>query len=149
MKIMLRALIAMFCLVVLAQPLIVLAKESYFTETATDYTLKGGLDAASQGVFNTSGEKTLPERIGLIIKVLLSLVGVIFLVMIVMGGIMWMTGGDSPQVKKAQQRIANAAIGLAITVLAYVVVSFVITNIATLTEAPVAPPAVPPAEPAK
>ncbi|MBI5254495.1 hypothetical protein HY932_01805, partial [Candidatus Falkowbacteria bacterium] len=112
MKIMLRALLVIFCLVVLAQPIIALAKGSYFTETATDYTIDEGLKQASQGVFATSDEKTLPERIGQIIEVLLSLVGVVFLVMIIIGGIMWMTGGDSPQVKKAQQRIVNAAIGL-------------------------------------
>ncbi|MFH0814956.1 MAG: pilin [Candidatus Falkowbacteria bacterium] len=147
MKMMLRTMLIMFCLVVLAQPLIALAKSSYFTEKATEYTLKEGLETAGKGVFATSNEKTLPERIGQVIQYLLSLVGVIFLVMIVMGGIMWMTGGDSPQVKKAQQRIANAVIGLIITLLAYVVVSFVITEITKLTEVPAAP-VVPPAAPA-
>lgn len=148
MKMMLRALLVIFCLVVLAQPIIALAKGSYFTESATEYTLKEGLEQAGKGAFTTSGEKILlPERIGLIIQVLLSLVGVVFLVMIIIGGIMWMTGGDSPQIKKAQERIVNAVIGLIITVLAYVVVSFVITKISTLTEAPAAsavPPSVAP-----
>jgi len=65
--------------------------------------------------------------IGTIIQVLLSLLGVIFISLLVYGGVLWMTSeGDESKVEKAQGIIQNATIGLIIVVSAYAISYFVI-----------------------
>jgi hypothetical protein len=70
---------------------------------------------------------SLNSGIGLIIGVLLSLLGVIFLGLTIYGGILWMTaGGKEEQVEKAKNIIANSLIGLVIVLAAYAISYFVI-----------------------
>lgn len=65
---------------------------------------------------------------------LLSFVGVIFFALTMYGGILWMTArGDSEQVKKAQELIRSAVIGLVVVFLSYAVTNFVITNLLSTT----------------
>ena len=72
----------------------------------------------------------LLNRINLIINVVYGLIGVIFFVLIIYGGILWMTaGGNDTQVKKAQNIIQRAAIGLFIVVLAYAITYFILKRI--------------------
>jgi len=67
------------------------------------------------------------EIIGLILQIALSFLGVIFLVLMVYGGYNWMTAlGNEEQVKKAQEAITAAVIGLVIVILAYAISWFVI-----------------------
>ena len=55
-----------------------------------------------------------------IISVLLSLIGVIFIVLIIYGGIIWMTAtGNEEQAKKAGNIIKQSSIGLIIVIVAY------------------------------
>jgi amino acid transporter len=68
------------------------------------------------------------NRINLIITVVYGLIGVIFFILIIYGGILWMTaGGNDTQVKKAQNSIQRAAIGLLIVVLAYAITYFILS----------------------
>lgn len=61
-----------------------------------------------------------------IIKYVLSFLGVIFLILIIIGGYQWMTaGGNEEIIKKARARIINAVIGLAIILLAYTISRFI------------------------
>jgi hypothetical protein len=74
---------------------------------------------------------SLNSGIGLIIGVLLSLLGVIFLGFTIYGGIMWMTAeGEEARVEKAKSIIANSLIGLVIVLAAYAISVFVITALA-------------------
>lgn len=69
-----------------------------------------------------SPEKIIPE----IIKIILSFLGIIFLILIIIGGYQWMTaGGNEEVIKKARTRIINAVIGLAIVLLAYAITYFI------------------------
>lgn len=61
-----------------------------------------------------------------LIQVALSLVSVIFLIIILYGGFLWMSAaGNEEQVKKAQAFIKTAVIGFAITLLALIITRFV------------------------
>lgn len=61
-----------------------------------------------------------------IIKVVLGILGVIFLALLFFAGFLWMTsGGDSKKVEKAQQLIKNSIIGLVIILAAYSIVLIV------------------------
>ncbi|MDP3793310.1 MAG: hypothetical protein Q8R07_00995 [Candidatus Uhrbacteria bacterium] len=72
----------------------------------------------------------LPQLIGQIINVGLSVIGLLLLVYLLYAGYLWMTsGGDEEGVKKAKVMIRNAVIGLVIITLSAVVSSFVISRL--------------------
>lgn len=74
-------------------------------------------------------------KVGSYIKALLSFLGVIFLLIIIYAGILWMTaGGTSEQVSKAKRFLINAAIGLALVLLAYSIANYVISRIGEAAE---------------
>lgn len=61
-----------------------------------------------------------------VIKAILSITGLIFLILMVYAGMLWMTArGDEGQVDKAKEIIQAAIIGLAVTVSAYAITVFV------------------------
>lgn len=102
-----------------------------------------GLDETAKRAFGdnspvVSQTRDVPTIVGNIISIVLSLLGVIFLLLIVAGGIQWMlAGGDQSKVEAAQKRLANAAIGLALVLTAYALSVFVIgTLITAVTTAP-------------
>lgn len=81
--------------------------------------------AASVAGYNTA--LTLNQMIATIIQTVLGLLGVIFLLYIIYGGVIWMTAeGEEAKVEKAQKILKNATIGLIITVSAYAISYFVI-----------------------
>ncbi|HPL83333.1 MAG TPA: hypothetical protein PK757_00625 [bacterium] len=84
-----------------------------------------GLDAAA----TKAGLKTdisLQSRAGQIVGTVLSLVGILFFVLMIYGGILWMTaGGNDTQLKNAQKTITMAVIGLIIVLSAYAITMFI------------------------
>jgi hypothetical protein len=102
-----------------------------------DATALDGLDATAGSVpafhsqiTNPSGDATtqmaLVDRIGGIVGLILSFVGIIFLVLTVYAGITWMTAqGNSAQVEKAKTLLINAIIGLIIITAAYSITMFI------------------------
>ena len=80
------------------------------------------------------GSDSLMTIIGRIINVVLSLLGVIFLILMVYAGAIWMTaGGEDKKVEKAKQILINAVVGLLITMSAYAISVFVINLISDAT----------------
>lgn len=70
----------------------------------------------------TGGQETIKfaEIIGTIISTILGFLGVIFLILIILGGFRWMTAaGNEEQVNEALAIIRRAAIGLLIVVSSY------------------------------
>lgn len=108
----------MSTLPVLLLPAAALAQLS---EAQTDLTTVGtaiGTDATTN---------TLPELIGNIIAVLLSVLGIIFVVLVVYAGFLYLTAaGDDTKVKKAKTLLSQSIIGLVIIIAAYAIASFVI-----------------------
>ena len=73
-----------------------------------------------------SSTVTFTDIIAAIIQALLGLVGVIFFIMIIYGGVAWMTAAGNPEkVGKAKKLIINAVIGLAIVTAAYSISYFI------------------------
>lgn len=77
------------------------------------------------------GEKVTPAyAVGAVINAALSIIGVIFVVLMVYGGYLWMTaGGNEEQITKAKKLVINSTIGLAITLASYTISYFVIKAI--------------------
>lgn len=88
-------------------------------------TSAGKVSAFSNQIANYN-DNFLSTRAGVIIGIILSFVGVIFLVLMIYAGLMWMTAqGNQERVNKAKDLMINAVIGLIIVMAAYAITSFV------------------------
>lgn len=97
-----------------------------------------GLDNTAQGTGHTGGEEggrlvfqdmELPEVIGLVINILLSLLGVFFLALVIYGGYLWMTDrGNEQQVSKAKAVITRAFIGLIVILAAFALTNLILSS---------------------
>src|SRR3989338_8039000 len=90
---------------------------------------KGILENVGRSIFGGSGQPKheVPELAGEIIKIFLGLLGIIFLGLIIYGGYLWMTAmGDEEKIKKSQQTIVPAVVGVVIILAAYSLVHFVL-----------------------
>ena len=97
-----------------------------------DFGLTGENGADSIGL----GNADVKEIVNNIIVVILGFLGLIAVVLILIGGFMWMTaGGNEERVKKGRQFIINGVIGLVIILAAYAIAKFVIENLQTATGA--------------
>jgi len=97
-----------------------------FNVTPAFAQVSEGLEVAgdASGLQDTN----LSELIGNIIKVFLSVLGLIFLILVLYAGYLWMTSqGDTEKIKKAKDILINATIGLIITLSAYAITSFIIS----------------------
>ncbi len=93
-----------------------------------DRANEGGLNAVGSEAYGSTGapEKSLEGIIASLIKVFLGLLGVIFLIMIIMGGFKWMTaGGSEEKIKEAVSYIKNGMIGLLIILCAFSIATFI------------------------
>ncbi len=82
--------------------------------------------AETAGIPQTGGEEAIPNLIGNIIMGALGSVGIIFLILMIIGGVMWMTAsGNEERVTKAKSLITNAVIGMIIVFSAYAITYFV------------------------
>ena len=80
------------------------------------------------------GQSSLQDTIARIIRVALSLLGIVAVVIIIAGGVRWMTaGGDQDKVSQAKKIILNGTIGLAIILSSYAITQFVINSLLTAT----------------
>ena len=94
-------------------------------------TMKGGLEDLGQASgYETSGisQTTISSIAGTAVSVFLSILGIIFIVLMLYGGYLWMMArGNEEQLTKAKELIQAAVIGLIIIVAAYAI-SFFIFN---------------------
>jgi len=68
---------------------------------------------------------TLQAKVGQIVGSVLALIGVLFFVLMIYGGITWMTaGGNETTVTNAKKTITAAVIGLVIVISAYAITLF-------------------------
>lgn len=113
------------------------------TTNSGDYGLT---DTMKEGNLSSAFNKTevdkrtaggfLSYKSGQLVGALLSFIGVVFMVLIIAAGLMWMTsGGNQSKVDKAKDLMIAAIIGLVIVLSAYAITAFIgreITNTAPL-----------------
>lgn len=91
--------------------------------------IKDGLKSANSGKEVKGGVK-VKSTVGSIVNWLLFAIGAIAVIMIVWGGIKFATSaGDSNKVTAAKNTILYAVIGLAVAVLAFAIVNFVVNHL--------------------
>ncbi len=87
-----------------------------------------GADKPLSTVASKAGvtEKKIENVVGTGINAALSLVGLIFLILMVYAGYLWMTArGEEETIKKSQKIIISTIIGLVITLSAYAITKFI------------------------
>lgn len=83
---------------------------------------------------NNGDPNTLSRAIAEIIKVVLGFLGVIFIVLILYAGFMWMTSaGNEEKINTAKKTMVAAIIGTAIVLAAYAITYFVIDQLLVAT----------------
>jgi hypothetical protein len=88
-----------------------------------------GLEEANQAA-GLPENANFPRTVGTILFIAISLIGAIFLILVIYGGFLWMTaGGNSQQTQKAGAIMRNGAIGVLIVLSAYAITRFVIIEI--------------------
>jgi len=91
-----------------------------------------GQVAGNAGITST---RSLPDIIGSIINVLLGFLGIVFLVLLIYAGFLWMTAqGDKSKVEKAQDMIRQAVIGLIVIIAAFAISNFVLNSLVNVTQ---------------
>jgi non-ribosomal peptide synthetase component F len=87
---------------------------------------------ASAALTNPLGTTDVRVVIGNIIQALLGVTGALALLMFVWGGFQWLiSGGSADRVKKGKDTLIWATIGLVVIILAYTLVSAVVTGLTT------------------
>ena len=108
--------------VFLGTPLVASAQLSQAQQNSEDVAIAAGI----------TGETDLPTIIGRIINIFLGFLGVVFLVLLIYAGYLWMTsGGDATKVQQAQNTIRNAVIGLIIIASAWAITAFIFSWLAS------------------
>ena len=102
------------------------AKKKSTKSTASD-TLQGNDIYEHLTTFIYVGDEA-SKIVGEIIYAVLGLVGVVFLVLVILAGLKWMTaGGNEEKVAQAKKSLWDAAIGVLIVLGAYAITAFIFT----------------------
>lgn len=120
---------------ILMAAMVVMFAVPFFAQAVADPTPASlGLTPGSGiGTVNL-GQRQLPETIASIINAGLAILGVIAVVIIIMGGFMWMTAaGSEEKIKKAKGLMTSGVIGMAIILSAYAIATFVVTKLTDAT----------------
>jgi hypothetical protein len=98
-----------------------------FSVQAYDFSKNSGInEIATPSGYSTDSAQTPEYYIGLILKVLFSMGGLVFMILTIYAGIKWMTAqGNTSQVDTAKTTITRAIAGLAICLLSYALTFFV------------------------
>ena len=92
-------------------------------------------DAALAGLKNTNAQAEMTEgdpsqTIGGAISVLLGILSLIFLIITIYAGVMWMTAsGNTDSVEKARRMLIEGAVGFVLTLSAYAFTAYVVGEI--------------------
>ena len=79
---------------------------------------------------NNVAENKLPTVVQSILNVVIGLTGIVAVIFIIIGGVQYMTStGDATKIQKAKNTILYAVIGLAVVILAFVIVNWTIETV--------------------
>ena len=118
------------CAAFILASLLVLFFCVHFTQTSYAISQDYGLKATASKGDIIQYDYPIQKRIGKIIGAALSLTGIIFFILAVYAGFLWMTArGDETQAKKARETIIMAVTGLVIILGAYAITDFVFSSV--------------------
>jgi len=78
------------------------------------------------GYNSSTNQDSLINTIASFVAIILGFLGVVFMILVIISGIQWMTaGGNDDKVKNAKTRMKNATIGLVVVLMSYSIMTFV------------------------
>lgn len=102
-----------------------------------------GLNVAAKDIFRMDTDYGVPELVGSILNILFSVLGLVFLGLMVYGGMLWLLSeGEEKKVSKARGFIFHSLLGLILVLAAFSITSFVVqqlTQQTILSPAPATP----------
>lgn len=105
-----------------------------FLPLITHAQIGNAIGTLNETELGTGTSQTLPQLIGSFINVFLGLLGIVFVVIIVYAGFLYLTDqGEGKKVEQAKKLITNSVIGLVIIVAAYAIAAFVIDALSKAT----------------
>jgi hypothetical protein len=123
-KIIILLLLATIAFPVFAEPPIKIGSD---TDKAMYNQLKAFSDTSG---FDMSNVDNPEDMIASIIQYILSFLGVIFIILVIYAGFLWMTAaGDEEQITKAKDIMISAVIGIVIVLSAYIITSTILFNV--------------------
>ena len=97
--------------------------------------LGSGMLGEVSGAANIKNQSTLPVIIGNLVRIAIGLLGIIFLILTVYAGFLYLTArGDEEKVTHAKETLQRGVIGLIIISAAYAIATFVISALANATK---------------
>lgn len=128
-----KTLAAALLLLVLLVPIISLAASSDPTTPGQRF----GLDDAAKDTGVIVDKDPVPLVVARAVQSVLNIVGVIFLILVIWGGTMWMvSGGNEQSITKAKQILTTAVIGLVIVMAGYTITWWIVSALSTSTTTP-------------
>ncbi len=98
-----------------------------FVASANSLITSGTAAACSGGA---CGNASINSIFGTIANTLIFLVGAVAVIMIIIGGLRYVTSnGDSKQTEGAKNTILYAVIGIIVAIASYAIVNYVVTNV--------------------
>jgi len=117
-KILIPTLLSLILIAFLAAP----------TPTAAQglKNINQGIDTTAQSA-GVKSDATLIDLLAMLVQVLLGMLGLVFMILIIYGGVQWMTAaGNEEKVLKAKKLLINSVIGFIIIILSYAIAFFVL-----------------------
>ncbi|MFA6105551.1 MAG: pilin [Patescibacteria group bacterium] len=119
-----------------------------FSLALDSYAVDYGTKATQEATCNDSGKKdcylpskvaeveagpnAIPELVGSVVQIVLSIIGIVFFLLILYAGFNWMTArGNSEKIDKSKETIESAAIGIIVILAAYAITNFIFSNLQT------------------
>ncbi len=131
-------LLLIACAAFTVMPALAITSQPLSPQTQTD------IKAQDQAFIDASGLQpiSLSEFISGIIRIILGFLGVIFIILIIYAGLLWMTSaGNEDKIATAKQIMTAGVIGLAIVLMAYAITTFVLGQIFRISSGSGAQPA--------
>jgi|GEM_PF-6171556 len=103
-----------------------------------------GLNEAAKGIFRMDEKYGVPELVGSLLNILFTVLGLVFLGLMVYGGMLWLLSeGEEKKVSKARGFIFHSILGLILVLAAFAITTFVVqqlTQQTIITPTPAATP---------
>lgn len=134
-----KKIYSLLLLVLLALPVSLATFNAQVARAATGDSVLNNLQSfgGTSGYVTAGYDKQgtfLDTMIGRIVSIVLGLLGIIFFVIILYAGLLWMTsGGDEKKVAKARQLIITSSIGLGVILAAATITWFIINQLNIVT----------------
>lgn len=127
---------AAFSIAMVAAPSMALAQGAAPADPAnSDIFGIGGIEGDVEGEGIVLGRASLQETVAKLINVALSMLGMIAVVIVLIGGFKWMTaGGNEEKVGEARKLIFAGIVGMAIILSAWAIARFVLVQLSTATD---------------